>query len=588
MTAYLEQKEWQPFADSIRALDSVWDIVEALGPNVRERMEKIRKVVAGRDLAEHVASNLDPEHTNFTAWARWYFCEAGELSAPALLELVNGCDNPAGRDWLKDLLRRLGSESLEPWAERMRDPNPGIVTEVIDVILASGLRTQARPLLMDALKHPEGAVRQAAVKALRGEYDVRLREVLLPLLKDPEPAVRRAVVKRFVRAEDASVGTYMANIIKSGDIYSLGEDEQRELCQALTALSGDRYLQLFRDELKIDESGGLMGLYKRRSQSTVTDTLTRRALISGLAAMGSTDALALISEVKNRADLPLAAHCDVVLRLARRDDGAKLIFDDTDLVEDVALEDVSIGKHRMGRDVLYTLAQFGLEGLEEKAQHIRASRRLSSTQDGADLGVPVVSSPAPHNVTPAPSSSIDLGPSPLLNHTEILDALDRRKMTAKPASLTGSRFQLSDVEVRLVGIAQKMDRPKTTCTPVRIVETSRSPRRLTPSETPRPRVDHLLRDYLDADSSQNEEEEETFASVGGVSLNDSVEDYLRDYVEDEHSSNPLKASSLRTPSANTILAPPKSSTAPTGTSVPEADGALGDLLKAYLDSDSEE
>ena len=60
------------------------------------------------DLAEHVASNLDPEHTNSQLGLDGIFVKQVR-SAPALLELVNGCDNPAGRDWLKDLLRRLMS-----------------------------------------------------------------------------------------------------------------------------------------------------------------------------------------------------------------------------------------------------------------------------------------------------------------------------------------------------------------------------------------------------------------------------------------------------------------------------------------------
>ena len=115
----------------------------------------------------------------------------------------------------------------------MRDPNPGIVIEVIDVIVSSGLVEQARSLLGDALRHGEGSVRKKAVEAMGLDYGQPVREMFLPLLKDPDPQVRRAVLKRFLLAQDASIGTYLANIVKSGEIFAMDEDEQREVFEAM-------------------------------------------------------------------------------------------------------------------------------------------------------------------------------------------------------------------------------------------------------------------------------------------------------------------------------------------------------------------
>ena len=70
--------------------------------------------------------------------------------------------------------------------------------------------------------------------------------------------------------------------------------------------------------------------------------------------------MALINEVKRRADLALAAHCDVVMRLANRQQNAddQRASDEHESAKKKTIESVEVGRHRMGEDVLYTAANW--------------------------------------------------------------------------------------------------------------------------------------------------------------------------------------------------------------------------------------
>ena len=516
LSAYLEMGNWQAFADALRTVSPVLNAGFAFAPNVGERLDKIRKVVAGRDLAEQVAAHLNHEEPNFTSWVRWFFYDAGELTAPRLLELINGCTNQNGRDWLKDLLRRQGTTSLEPWAERMRDPNPGIVLEVIDVIMNSGLGDQAESLLVEALRHGEGAVRHRAVESLITNREARVREALLPMLKDPDPKVRRTVIKHFVDVQDKSVGTYLANIVRSHELFALEEDEQRELFEGLARLTGERYLDSFRERLGLDEAVGL-GRLMKRGKDTVTDNITRRAVISGLGVMKTPSAIGLIREIQTRADLSLAAHCDVVLRLLKRvQTGGESDLEVAVSGENVSLEDVGLGRSRMGAHVLFTVEQLGLAEVISRGKTQRpAVTSLDGpksgpqsghvSQRGEELTVPQSGPAGPHSSTVG--AVHDLGPNPLLGHSEVFDIWDRVRLSASPDLLSGPRFVIADIDINLVGVDQKTvdlrDRRKTTMPPVRIVERSRGP-----ASQPPPKKDGeikgILEAYLEMPGVQNE------------------------------------------------------------------------------------
>ncbi|MCB9528359.1 MAG: HEAT repeat domain-containing protein [Myxococcales bacterium] len=355
LAAWLEHRAWPAFADAVRSLRALVEAADRFPPPVAARLAAMKHAIAGRALVEQVAHHQDPENTDFTAWARWHFATARALAAPDLLELIDACHNPAGVAFLKDLLRRQGTESLDPWAERLRDPNPGVVLEVIEVIVGSDLSEQARPLLMETMKHPSPEVRAAAAEGLAGAYDLAVRESLLPFLKDPAPVVRRAVVTRFLAAGDRSVSPYLASTIRADIFPGFDEDEQRLYFEALARLGGARFVDVFEHALGLDDEGGgdlLSRFFKRGSQALI-DTPTRRGAVSGLGILGSREALALIRKVHARADLSLAAHCDVVLRLAARGEAAGEAPADIAPSRAAPLEAVEVGRDKMGSRLLF-------------------------------------------------------------------------------------------------------------------------------------------------------------------------------------------------------------------------------------------
>ena len=558
LASYLAQDELQAFADALRSLYRVTRYHEHVPEAVGRRLLAVQKVIAGREMADHVSARLNPEKTDFTAWVRWFFVEAELLSAPALLELINICENRAGTDWLKDLLRRQGTASLDPWAERLRDPNPGVVIEVIDVIMNSDLGAQAQPLLLETLKHDEGMVRRRAIDALEAAYDLQVREALLPYLKDPDSQVRRAVIGRFVSAEDNSVAPYIANIIRSGEIFAFDEDEQREFFVALAKLGGQRFFDVFAEKLDMEEAGTLDKLLKR-APSAMIDNPTRRGAISGLAKLGTNKAQALIKQVQARADLALAAHCDVMVRLAQRGE-VETIAPQARRPDAgrVTLEDVEIGRNRMGDRFLFLPQELGL------------SAEDPITSPPSDIPAEVGAAQTPWSTPPQPTGP-ELGDRPLLNHTEVFEPFDQIKLEAKPETMHSPRFRLISVQTALVGITR--DIPQLSDGPAsidavasRIVEKKTSDHahddwRYHSAES----VDDMLQRYL-----EQEKPKPNRMVIGSITessrrgnKDNTVDEILTDYLGPDAAAAPAEA--------------PESET---------DEGSLEDLLKGYVDDES--
>ena len=153
VTVYSDSGRWDKLADAMRTLQLLSEHRGGLEAYRVSRLERIGRVASGRDMLELIAAEVPPEKTNFISWSRWFFMQSQSLEAPQLLELVNGCSNPVGKDLIKSLLRRQNTSSMDAWAERLRDPNGSIVEEVIDVIVESDLGEQAKPLFLDTLQH---------------------------------------------------------------------------------------------------------------------------------------------------------------------------------------------------------------------------------------------------------------------------------------------------------------------------------------------------------------------------------------------------------------------------------------------------
>ncbi len=513
LVAYLEKEAWERFADATRTLRQLIEQAETFDATVAVRLRQLYEAIAGDSLVESVAHTLDPENTDYTAWCRWHFVSAGVLKAPALLTIINRATNPPGVDFLKDLLRRQGTESLDPWVERLKDPNAGVVLEVLDVILGSDLGVQARPMFIETLKHQAPEVRAKAVEGLSGTYDLTVREALLPLLRDPSSKVRKAIVSRFVAFKDKSVATYLGSAIRSSLFFEFDEDEQRLYFEALAKLGGARFMDVYREQLHIDDGGGggFVGKLLKRGQSTLADNPTRRAAVSGLAAMGSKDALNLIAEVKKRADLNLGSHCDVSIRLAQRGDagGAVEALDSSAPKAAEPEEDVGIGESRMGERLVFLPTAMRVAPPTRVRPAGAPPRQEAAPAPAAEAPAPaaeptaeVAPQPAAAPVAPAPALDLPLGERPILRDGEIFLPDDRRRLKAEPGEAADNRFRLTGVRGVLVGppasaAAQtRATEPPKPVMPVRIVERSTPTAHADWTHQPDTTVEDILQSYL--------------------------------------------------------------------------------------------
>ncbi len=443
----LRDKAWSAFADASRTLLTLADAADDFPEAVRPALKAVRRAAVGREVVQALASHLDPEKTDFTAWARWHLVKAGEITAPDLLKLINVVEWPPGVDFLKDLLRRQGTSSLDPWAERLKDDDPQVVLEVLDVILSSELGAQARPLLIETLRNPAPEVRARAVDGLSGAYDLQLREALLPLLRDPAATVRRSVLERFAGANDRSVAPYVANTVKSPDFELFDEDEQRAYFEALARLGGERFLDVFRARLRLEGGANKLAKLLKRATDAVHDDPVRRAAISGLATMNVPAALALVREVRDRADHDLAAHCEVALRLAQRGGseprqaGAATAGDKPKgATKPAAIDDIEAGRERMGDRRLFEPAM------------LKVTPPPRPKPRPVDVAV-AVAAPAAAPVA-APVESVPLSELPLLGEGEVFLPTDERRLKAEPSISTGPKFRLTSPRATLVGVPQ--------------------------------------------------------------------------------------------------------------------------------------
>jgi HEAT repeat protein len=442
----------QAFADAARTVLAVTDPLVGAQTPQGERVRAVRAVIAGRPALGMVARHYVSDRPEVTAWLRWYFVTAGALSAPDLLGLINTTPAGPALDFLKDLLRRQGTSSLEPWAERLRDDNPGVVLEVLEVILGSELGDQAQPLLLELLRHPVPEVRARAIDGLRGAYSQPLRQALLPLLRDPSPAVRRAVMSRFALAGDATVSTYVAATIKSPMFLEFDEDEQRQFFESLSLLGGERFIEVYRERLNLEEAQQTgLGRLLRRGGGTLYDTTIRRAALAGLGLLASPPAIALIRECHAKADLELAAQCDVALRMATRGGGerpkAVPVAAHVPSGEDSAAV-VAAGADKLGARTLFEAAPFSVEP-PPKPRHIApVSTRPPETLEPLRGAGPTGPLPA----IPQARAQLSFSELPLLADGEVFLPDDERRLRAEPGQSEDGRFVLTSPRAALIGV----------------------------------------------------------------------------------------------------------------------------------------
>ena len=93
LTVYVDEKDWMSMARSMRTLFALAELRMGASDHLAHRLERLGRLVSGRDVLELIANAVPADETNFISWSRWFFVEAGVLEAPQLLELVNACQN---------------------------------------------------------------------------------------------------------------------------------------------------------------------------------------------------------------------------------------------------------------------------------------------------------------------------------------------------------------------------------------------------------------------------------------------------------------------------------------------------------------
>jgi hypothetical protein len=445
----------EAFADAGRTLLQLTEPVAGQSPPLAARARAVREVLAGRPALAMVARHYDAARPEVTAWLRWYFVSAGVLTAPDLLGLINSVPPGHAHEFLKDLLRRQGTSSLEPWAERLRDDDPGVVLEVLEVILGSELGDQAQPLLLELLRHRVPEVRARAIDGFRGAYSQPLRQALLPLLRDPASAVRRSVLARFATAGDPTVATYVAATIKSPMFLEFDDDEQLQFFEGLSQLGGEKFIDVYRERLSLEEAqpSGL-GKLLRRGGGVLYDTSVRRAALAGLGLLGTPAAIALIRECHAKADLELAAQCDVALRMSARAEGERRRppppTAPVPSAEDSAAV-VAAGADKLGSRLVFEIAPFRVE----PPARPRPAPVLSASGSAAagPRGGGATTTPARPAAEATPGrAALPLSELPLLAPGEVFLAEDERRLRAEPGHVEDGQFTLTSPRVSLVGV----------------------------------------------------------------------------------------------------------------------------------------
>jgi len=441
LEGYLEEKAWEGFAAAARSLWRLLESRNGFRPAVTTRLEGLRAAVAGGPVMVLCATHQVGAPKQFSRWARWFFTDCAILQAPEILAAINQSETAEATEFLKDLLHRQGTASLEPWAARLRDPNPGVVLEVLEVILQSPLGGQARPLLIECLRNADAAVRTRAVAGLARDYDLKVREVLLPFLKDEAAEVRKEVLLRFVKAGDKSVAPYLASCIRGGPFGGHDEDEQRMFFEGLARLGGMRFLDVFKERLRLEGDGNPFSRFLRRGAVALADDSVRRGAVAGLALMGTPEAKALLQEVRDRAENTLASHCEVVVRMASRD-GFQQSAQDAALERSAPLEDLASARSVLGERLIFEPADV----------LVPPPHRPRPTGAVEVDDVAPVAAPASPVAAYVPDPTVPLAERPLLGVGERFEGADVRELVATPAFSEGKRFRMTSPRAILVAV----------------------------------------------------------------------------------------------------------------------------------------
>ena len=526
MTVYVDEKDWMSLAIVMRTLFSLAQQRAGASDHLAHRLERIGRLVGGRDVLELVANAVPADQTNFISWSRWFFLEAALLEAPQLLELVNSCQNPTGKELIKSLLRRQSAQSMDAWAERLRDPNANIVEEVIDVIVESELGEQAKSLFLETLRHQGASVRARSIEVLTPYYDSTIREAILPLITDPDERVRSAVLKLALKTKDRTLTPYLAQVARSSDCFVYSEDELRTLYETVALLGDEKLRDLFEERLDLGSEQSMFGRMFKTKKNAIADSPMRRAALSGLAVLGDNKSIAMIRKVHSSAELSLAAHCEVVIKMGSRLREQLESSSQESQVRRQA-DDVSVGAERMGDEILFTAQTFALN-----FQNIVPEKSGPDASDTIeDLGVA--------DLVKAPTAPLE----PMRKGDELYvvgeNVAAPRRLTGMPSVLTSPKYRLLDVQLSLAPLKQPIRSVTASAKPgiSGAVEKVRAPVQAAPEGG----IDDILKDYVTTepttDSDSVDQILQGYLDDGGASKQpkpeQDLETLLMDYAEED-------------------------------------------------------
>jgi hypothetical protein len=242
----------------------------------------------------------------------------------------------------------------------------------------------------------------------------------------------------------------------------------------------------------------------------------RRAALAGLARLATPSALALIRELQGRADLELAAQCEVAVRLAQKGRPlapARAAAAAGDAGPDDAAAVVRAGESALGGRLLF----------EPTALRVAVPTRprpsprvvVSTPQAVATLGAMAASSATTGEVARA----LPLAERPLLDLGEVFLVGDERRLRAEPGVIEVAGLRLALDRVTLVGAelaqASELHAPLLVSATPRIVERQTAREAEDWAHQPEASLADILADYLGDDAPPKK-----------ASLDDVLKDFL--------------------------------------------------------------
>lgn len=195
---------------------------------------------------------LEPERVpEFTAFARRLGDGAIDLLGRVLVEIDGSRHQAQVVEAIADECRSC-PERLAPW---LSDPRWTVVRTTVRILGRIG--GDATVGLLEAVAgHPEPAVREEVVAALRGASLKRAKPILFALLDDADTPTFCAIVQHLGQSRDREVGEVLLEYVTHADFERQPIEERRAVYAAVATAGGDDVLPGLEAELQMPHGSG--------------------------------------------------------------------------------------------------------------------------------------------------------------------------------------------------------------------------------------------------------------------------------------------------------------------------------------------